>query len=856
MNQFLSNQPPSNQKRSGSAAKRTGIIALACALFYIIVSCFLREPVTPPEITPTLAPSITPGGPTPGPMRIQAFGPIAGLTPVPPAIYQFGGVALDWQTLHPEWGPVGYLLTVYWDDINTDSGVYDWSSIDDILLAQSAYTVTMLDGSEPISKPIILQVQVHTSAPKGANTCWHRDHTPDWVYAGGVSYTTCDGRKVGYKVQGSDGSYAVMPRYDDSTWQTHYFNFIAALGARYNAPAAGTPASMIVAIGICSGIDGETQAEKGVWTTAAKSDVTTSEFKSYVIGVYLPSKTCTPEVSVPPYFYWDEDLAGLLEAYRDAFADTYIYIQNATSWGTYHDCNVLTRRVIADAASLFTPPIGFKNNNMLPDIGGHDGSGAYWGQWRSLEYYSDTVPIWAETTSGISWHISGFNYWTWLATLHYHPDAIDVHADWLTNTAPSMLQWSAEHLGVTITDTPSIWVALRDYECTKQGIDPWVSGHYGNWNFWLYQVEVVGDGDTVRLGTIPDTVDCVEPIPDPVPYVSQDHSYSRQCRATDQDNDDFYMYFDIDDAWPYAPTGNADLVPFEWVTGTLSYEITLKFINHVDGASDCFWFEYKDYAAVTQTIGLCKGTWLGPTDSWVTYTIGIADAYFNNNMPSSTDFRIDCRDDGDEYIHMVEIVPRISEKNVTQDIEIYPGAHPYSANLRPMDGDTPITTPVDFLADIGTDYTTIAQQTAVGKFDLYGPGLVEIDRDHVLEEMNYAKGFVIDSEITQTLTITGTRFPAMYPVRMILFEREWYLVPFYPTQAAAVGDALTAIYGGYEVCREESQGTYENYYPEHPELSTLDCIKPGLGYWIKDLLGDYPDTIFYPHPEGDACEEG
>jgi hypothetical protein len=537
----------------------------------------------------------------PQPARIQPGDP-----DVVPILYRFFDWANDWQNLRPEYGPVGSIHFHMWDEVNPAPGVYDWDVIDYWLAEESSLKVTLPDGTE-IPKPVVIQVFPYISSACGWENVFFYDGTPEWVYDQidqenpSNPRPIVNDRKVGYKLEGCGDLVAVMPMYDSPTWREAYFDLVRAFGERYNDHP------QVTSVVINTGLDGETQPIKDFHCNW-----------NYLLDTQLPGGV---------RYRFGQYLLQSMDVYRQAFPDKAIFINNAPGGGG-------TRQTTSDYAATFDPPIGLKHSGMWVDLDSHQGYGSFIGSWDMVREYSQTLPIWLESPYGFG--SSEVKYWALLAGLHYHPDAVDLHPDFFTMVPPDKLRWAGQHLGVTIQDTPSIWTVLRDTEYPKQD---WgtggVSGHMGDWSFWLYHRTAPSGGQSVRIWR------------EDMPHGARDSIYARQARRTDEINNQRYMYFDMDDAYPYVGAK-----PIDESGGNVSYLVRVIFVNH---GSDTLSLEYRNYRGELVRQTLQKGSNLGAADSWIDHTFTVTDGYFNNNM-SGSDFRISSNGDGNEIVHLVEVV--------------------------------------------------------------------------------------------------------------------------------------------------------------------------------------------------------
>ncbi|NLG27013.1 MAG: DNRLRE domain-containing protein, partial [Chloroflexi bacterium] len=562
------------------------LAVLLLAGLLLAPACLAQEP-TPTE-TPLEYAYIPPGDPD-----------------VVPIIYRFTDFGGDWQSLAPELGPIGSIHFYRWEAFHTGPGQFTWNAIDVQLAKEANLKVTLLNG-QIIPKPVVLQVIPFLSSnpDRPTWTAVFYDSTPEWVYreieaATGVTRPVVGGRKVGY-VMYDEGYTSVMPMYDNAIWQRYHREMIAALGARYNSHP------QVTAVSVSTGLDGETQATKdymGGWNAIVDTQ-------------YPGVRGC-----------FTNFVLSCMDYYRAAFPNKPLFVNNAPGASGMRWQSSLY-------ASQIEPAVGLRHCGMWEDLQGHQGGGTFIGLWDHIRQYSMTLPIWLESPYG--WGAKDTKYWSWLAGLHYHPEAIDVHREWLTDTSPEMLRWVSAHLGVTIEDTPSVWTALRD---TMYPILDWgsgqSSGHLGDWTFWLTRQEIAGGG-TVRVWR------------EQLPQACRGQLYSTQARRTDQANGQTYMYFDIDDGYPYVGQ-----VPLSEPNGTVSYSVKVIFLNQ---GTDTLSLEYRNYAGQIVSRTLTKGPSLGPVGTFIEHTFTLEDAYLNNGLGSGTsDFRLACNGDGDEVVHFIEV---------------------------------------------------------------------------------------------------------------------------------------------------------------------------------------------------------
>jgi len=501
-----------------------------------------------------------------------------GVEPTPvPALYKMFDYGTDYQSLHPEWGAVGSYQWVLWRDVNPARGTYDWSLVDANLAKEEGLRVTLPDGSE-VPKPVLFMALASLSgAPSWAATFY--DGTPEWVYREMGDRPTVNGRLVGHALEGC-GLTAVVPAYESSTWRQAFYNMIRALGKRYDEHP------QVSAIVVATGLDGETQMVKNWgcdWATITASvPGLGSGFGSFVEGAMI--------------------------VYKDAFPNTPVYIANAPGGSGMREWT---------GSLANSHGVGLKPNAGQVDSQNHRGYGNYWGLWDPPRVYSDTASIFGETWSGLGGPEA--YYWTYAAMLHYHPAALSVHPEFLSQSDPEWLQFVGAHLGVTVETTPDVWAILRDWEYPKDDWGPGgVSGHPGDWTFWLTRIDAEGSrAPRVWRATIPG---------------AQDDVRSRQARRTDEAAGQPWISFDVDDCY----------VGDDW-----ALEVTI-----LNAGSDEFAVEYWDGTRV-RSLAFHKGIWLGEPSEWATLVTTLPYAVMDGSLDGGADVRISSEGDGDEYVHMV-----------------------------------------------------------------------------------------------------------------------------------------------------------------------------------------------------------
>ena len=536
---------------------------------------------------------------------------------VAPVLYRMmknGGE--NFAVLHPGIGPVGDGIWCYWDELNPSQGGYNWSKIDDPLGKNAGQTVTLLDGTV-IPKPLNLNIFYHTGEGT-ADDGWFADRSAQWLYPSDAP--VINGRKAGHKIVSGE-QFAAIPWYDQSVWRSAVDQMIRAVGARYGSN------QQLQAVCITTGLDGETQPAKimgGInWTDA----------------MFVPPNN--EEAGDVPHYFRTRAIPTIMASYRAAFPNKALFV-NAAPGGSD------IRQDVGPIAASHSPKIGLKHSGLAVDMMGHTGYASdgttrvtldtvstydgHFGSWDHIRIYSETLPIWLESAYGL--YSEEWGYWALIAGLHYHPDAMDLHENWFDMMPEETLYWVQGYLGKNYLDAPDTWTVLRDTEYPKTiSGEYYQSGHMGDWCYYLYRKDGISGGNTVRLYKAD------------MPVAAQSHIYARQARRTDQAGGQQYIYFDVDDRYPY--TGK---IPSSEANGEVYWDVTLKFINR---GTDTLAVQYKNYAGQTVSQTIRKGASLGTADTWVEQTLRISDGYFNDNLEGA-DFRIWSGNDGaDEIVHMV-----------------------------------------------------------------------------------------------------------------------------------------------------------------------------------------------------------
>ena len=348
-----------------------------------------------------------------------------------------------------------------------------------------------------------------------------------------------------------------------------------------------------------------------------------------------------------------------------------------------------------------------------PNCGAHDG----------IVNYGHRVPVAWETYQ----HMLRYNrdfYWATLHALGRHSDYIRIRRQFVyqdANGQPvpeivSIIQQWQPYFGVTVDNTPSIWVAMREHrnpmEYGSQGFE--TNSNWpvlGNFEFYLRQVDSVPNGRTVietNTSTVrgqPVSLGLCGPAPlGPPGYGCNSSPHNSQlpasqelksvggnvilsnyeafyARRTDQATDNYMMWFDADSGY-INPGGIPE--------GPREVRITVKYF---DIGNDRWRLLYDSVSGPKYaTLDSTGQTWVQKQGNRVLRTaiFTITDARLNGHLTGGMDFAIDSRNengvkDGNEWIHMVDVV-RISSSTPTP-------TPTYTPTEMPTETPTPTATP-------------------------------------------------------------------------------------------------------------------------------------------------------------------
>jgi hypothetical protein len=481
-----------------------------------------------------------------------------------------------------------------WAQIEPTEGQYNWTPIDSWINRQAS-----------LGKPVAISVD--TFRDENANNP-ASSAVPLWLYANyGPLYVDCLDR------YGSN--YKRIPKYWDPTYLEIFGRLVHELGMRYG----NDPRVAWVEPGV--GMYGETIPGEA----------------------YTPAQVACLEGAGLTSQLWIDTVNAITAKFRQEFPNKPLLLQYAPQFK-----EACERKAFTDFAAGLG--VGLKHNGLAPDgdalVISTQGYSLYGcGQYDPMLFYSNTVPIAWEGTYPYRLSDETLTYWAMLNGLDKRASYFAIGPELIRNSAnASILRFANRMAGRTVEDAPMAWVALRE------------SGFYwypdrGNFGMFLQQDDSVPQGRTLVLtsrdgfcnpkqtnSNAPDYCSPYEiqqgALVDEVavPYLAGSIE-GWVTRRTDQGSGNTFMYFKLDDAF----------VTSQPVTITVTY---------LDRGTDTWELTYDAETNAYKSAGVVTKTNSG---QWRKRSFVLYDARFGNGEEGGSDFRIDCRNDGDEVIHMVVV---------------------------------------------------------------------------------------------------------------------------------------------------------------------------------------------------------
>jgi hypothetical protein len=536
-----------------------------------------------------------------------------------------------------------------WAQFEQQKGQYNFSSFDAYLNAEGDKKVRLKNG-QVIRKPIALSIILLPGTRVSG--------VPDWAYgASGKDrkveiYPQYNGVRCDqYPEYRGECKSDYRPPWERGEFQSGFDAMVKAFAEKYdNDPRVNS-------IWIATGLYGET-------VTTTENEVGCS------VKVGEEWKNCQLNYDAGFFGSWLMSRAseysshdGVLRTYRKYFKNKPLFIINSGE---------ASRAELTDEALTHRPPIGIKFNALEYDLP-HENVNSNAKYPCLTRYWKEADRLGLEGMLGYE-HAFPENewgsYWALLTGLSRRMTLIDLpifekekqkHLIVIArmqkafeqaqitreNSADHFPLWrfAEDHLGRNVTDTPSVWIVLRDshYKAAPGASRYAPNGQPGDYEFFLYRSEKI-DGQKL-LEDRPQGKTVVVPTSD-LPRVAQssiigrmahiDPTHKTYVRRTDQAHENYYMYFKVDERWPAVNTTGFDIE-----------------IAYLDMGRDAFSLKYGPGAG-QEIVVQKKGT-----NKFVRETFRLPDLSLKQAINEWGDqFRIDCRNDGDEHIHMIRVIPR------------------------------------------------------------------------------------------------------------------------------------------------------------------------------------------------------
>ncbi len=266
------------------------------------------------------------------------------------------------------------------------------------------------------------------------------------------------------------------------------------------------------------------------------------------------------------------------------------------------------------------------------ELGWWQGFSEHYWVTNSLGLAQDWWPYYLSVLSALSKHTDG-------VTGGFEPSR--------TGFTEEYSQLLKSYVGRDIRDTPGVWIHLRETMRTKEAGGT-VSGKYGDFEFYLYRPENLGDNRTVPVkGSETAAINpkvTEQMFQYQVPKLSLDRYVARKVAPGNR-----FMSFDIDDGYISRFAGQSGV----------TYNFRIVFFDH---GTDAFKLQHKDTGNQWREKVITKTD----TKLWKQVIIPVTDGVFNNDASEGanadiypTDFRLDFGDPAIATpIHLIEVSAR------------------------------------------------------------------------------------------------------------------------------------------------------------------------------------------------------
>ena len=725
--------------------------------------------------------------------------------------------ARDYRNIDAEtYSLVGGHTIFYWDALEPNENDYQFWRIDDFV-----------ETCVAAGKRAAFGIVTFNSRQNEGNSSDPAMHVPNWVFTKGATTVVCPAGS------GYTASF-LIPEYWNTVYKTQYADFIDDLATYVESDPALRDNIEYIQIGV--GKYGETQPCDTQDNSYVNAALTADGLSSYS---------------------WPSIVNAITDMYVNAFDYIRLLLPMSPRFGSESNRKLFVDHAIQNGVGLF--PAGITTDQEWCDLrtyvtmGGTSWNGA--GKYdRILDQAETGYPLISQPQySRVPVSFEMYEYmtstpveffWGTMAALSRRVDYITVERTALYNgTDPTdpitgniaVMRWATPYMGVEIdssasNNTPSVWVALRE-----TGMNEDAYSQKGNYNFGITQDDSVSGGNTVPVTyrtdyqivsaaihtdygddwtlflnedveTVDDDATLVQlknPNTSPDPSEPVDSYPSRKgwiARRTDQSTGNRYMWFKIDDDFVYGGSNEVTFTVHYFDRGTDQWQLTY---DSTSGA-------YKVAGTVTKTNSL----------QWKVAKFTVADARFSNSQTGSCDFRLDCMNDGNEYIHLV-------------DVELGEGTENYQVSLTTANNgwnliSVPLTpssaSPASYLASIAGKYDIVQAFVDGGWVSYPDGGLTAI-----------TEGMGLWVHVTEncTLNVAGSA-PSSTTIAL---DTGWNLIGWPSTSTRTVTTALAGIAGNYSVVytydSSDTSDPWKLYDPSAPSyVSDLSSFAPGHAYWI------------------------
>ena len=698
-----------------------------------------------------------------------------------PGVYAARDVAnLDPATYHI----VGAHQAFDWKDLEPTQNSYNWAALDDFIRTRAA-----------LGKPIGIGIMTYTGrqsqAAYGQSAC----KVPDYVFQ------LDPGAKV---ICSSGGMTMHIPKYWNNTYKTRYQALVNALANH---------------------LRGNPSLDQHV------------EFIYMGVGSYGESQPCD-----------DEDNACLRNAgltsdlwYQTVNEITNMYKSAFQSGGYYKNLVLLSSPVFqsdnerkqwslhAMGLGVGLGPAALYADKEWVDLRTYVSGGgtSFYGRGQydyileqaEQDNYQYIFPVAHEAYADRTPDPTSL-WWGVLGALSRHADYITAERNLLYTGDPGgsrppitgnhyALDFANKYLGKTLANTPGVWVVMRESTCPDS-----MYPQKGNYVYWLKQDDAVSGGATQAVtwmsGALPHlSPTCISSPNTRILYnqtqllgpSGEEWAESLVCRRTKQAQGQNRMFFRVHDSFIYGG----------------SNAVTIR-VRYYDLGTDTWVLKYDGATSREQSTVTVNKT---NSRTWTWATFNISDARFMNGQPygsPGTDFYIDNRGDGDEYIHMVEVLR--SGGLQSYDIPLSAGANLISLPLTPPDlSTTAVFNPIwsyfqkVFAYDIGGTWKSYDKSKPI----------------NTLTTLDTTMGLWLYVSSACTLTINGTPTPQS---NISLRGPDFGNIVGYPSRTErSLSDAFGSVFP-YVSKVVEFTGASAKSYNRGVPVNPLTSLKPGHGYII------------------------